>query len=657
MQNWNYETAYSRNLGLFSSAEQTLLRQSRVTVAGLGGVGGSNLMTLARLGIGRFTIADHDIFEVANINRQYGATISTLGKSKSDVMMGMIHDINPEADIRVFKEPLSINNIDTFLDGSDVVIDCIDIFNNDLRRLLFNKARERGIYVITGGPIGFSTAWMIFDPKGISFDEYFDISDKTSEHESFVAFVLGMAPPISQHHYMNLKSIPFNKTGAPSCGLACQLTSGVIAAETIKILLKRGKIFSAPYYSQFDPYLGLFIKKRLWLGNKNPLQKLKRKLMIEYLQDLTVPKAPKRSYSLIWDRIIGMPLIRFFYDFVLQRQTERLYLVFGGHIFFQTLRTAVQLDLFSLLDKEGPLTLQEMASRLSIANQPLRIVLLGLTSVKMIKKHGSKYSNTFISKMLFIKDSSRKITAYVELQHRAMYKSLQWMLDAVRENKNIGIKEFSGSEPTFYERLAHDPEVESIFQEAMHELSVQSNSLLTKYIDLSGVKHLVDVGGGDATNIITIAQQWPQLRATVFDSPTVCEIARKRIKEANMSDRLDATPGNCFNTPFPKDVDCLLFAHFFTIWGEQQNRELLKISFESLPVGGKVIIFNMMQNDNETGPLSAAIGSPYFLTLATGTGMLYTWHEYETWMKEAGFQSVRRQKLLHDHGFIIGTKR
>ncbi len=76
----------------------------------------------------------------------------------------------------------------------------------------------------------------------------------------------------------------------------------------------------------------------------------------------------------------------------------------------------------------------------------------------------------------------------------------------------------------------------------------------------------------------------------------------------------------------------------------------------SHPTGGKVIIFNMMQRDDESGPLSAAVGSPYFLTLATGTGMLYTWHEYETWMRDAGFKNVHRRRLLRDHGLITGTK-
>lgn len=365
---------------------------------------------------------------------------------------------------------------------------------------------------------------------------------------------------------------------------------------------------------------------------------------------------PQSALRRLWDNNVALPLTRFVEGVLLRRQVERLYLVFGGHIFFQTLRTAVQLDLFTLLAKEGPLTRQEIAKRLAVADQPARIMILGLTVVGLLRKSGQKYSNSHLAGILLVKDSPRKITAYVELQHRAMYKGLYWMLEAVRENRNVGLKEFAGDEPTLYQRLAHDPEVELIFQEAMQELSVQANADLARFIDMTGVKHLVDVGGGDGTNIVAIARRWPHLRATVFDSPTVCEIARKNIAACGLSSRLDATPGECFADPFPKDADCLMFAHFFTIWSEEQDRKLFKKCYDSLPSGGQVAIFNMMQHDDESGPFSAAVGSPYFLTLATGTGMLYTWNEYESWMRDAGFTDVRRHKLLRDHGLIVGRK-
>jgi ubiquinone/menaquinone biosynthesis C-methylase UbiE len=341
---------------------------------------------------------------------------------------------------------------------------------------------------------------------------------------------------------------------------------------------------------------------------------------------------------------------------LIRRSAEKMYLVLGGHIFFETLSAAVEFDLFGLLDKEGKLTREQIAQRLQLAAQPVRILLLGCVTLGLVRKSGSYYSNTFLSKQLLVRGSKKNIIDVVRWQHHINYQAMHCFEEAIRANANVGLRVFAGTEPTLYERLAHNPELETIFQDAMRSISVQANEMLAKNLDLSRTGHLVDVGGGAAANIMTLARKYPQLRATVFDSPTVCEIAKKRIQDAGMSDRLGAVPGNCFNDPFPADADCILFAHFFTIWSESRNRQLLRKCYDSLPSGGSVIIFNMMQRNSEDGPHSAAMGSPYFLTLATGEGMLYTWDEYIQWMRDAGFASVTRQVLPRDHGLIIGRK-
>lgn len=339
----------------------------------------------------------------------------------------------------------------------------------------------------------------------------------------------------------------------------------------------------------------------------------------------------------------------------LSEEETRLQWVFGGHLLFQTLRTAVRLGIFDLLKRQGPLTRQEIAARLGLQEQPVRIVLLGLVATGMLRKENDRYHITDTVSQYLTSDSPKKITAYVELQHRVMYKGLYWLLESVQQYRNVGLQEFPGDEPTLYQRLAHDPELEQIFQEAMRELSVQANQGLVDNLDLHGVTHLVDVGGGDGTNIIALARRFPHLKATVFDSPSVCQIARENIAACGLSDRLAAIPGNCFTDPFPA-ADAYLFCHFFTIWSAAKDRALLRKCYASLPSGGQVILFNMMQEDDESGPLTAALGSPYFLAIATGEGMLYTWREYESWLEEAGFNSVSRQKLTLDHGLIVGYK-
>lgn len=118
-----YDAAFDRNLGWLTTWEQVALRAKRVAIAGLGGAGGAHLLTLARLGIGAFTIADFDRFELPNFNRQVGATMATLGRPKAAVLEEMALAINPQLHIRRFDTAIATEHIDAFLDGAHLFAD------------------------------------------------------------------------------------------------------------------------------------------------------------------------------------------------------------------------------------------------------------------------------------------------------------------------------------------------------------------------------------------------------------------------------------------------------------------------------------------------------------------------------------------------------
>ena len=273
---FSYEEAFSRHAGLLSAEEQETLRHKKVAIIGMGGVGGVHLMTLARLGIGHFAIADPDTFELANMNRQYGARQDTLGRSKADVMAEEVLKINPEARLQVFREGIDEDSIEEFLNEADLFVDGIDFFSIGMRRRLFQRAARNGQYAITAGPMGFSTAWLVFDPFGMSFDEYFDMYDGQSEIEQLIAFAVGLSPSLLHRPYIDLKHVNLREQRGPSAGSACNLCAGVVGAQAVRILLDRGDVRCVPRYSQFDAYRGKMRCGRLWLGNRNPLQRLKR---------------------------------------------------------------------------------------------------------------------------------------------------------------------------------------------------------------------------------------------------------------------------------------------------------------------------------------------------------------------------------------------
>lgn len=273
MSQYSNELAFSRNIGWLTEPEQSLLKNKRAAIAGLGGVGGAHLITLSRLGVGAFNISDFDTFELQNFNRQSGAFCSTIDRKKLDVMAEIALDINPNSDINKFPDGVTESNLDEFLKDVDIYVDSLDFFCLDIRRKVFAKCREKGIPAITAAPLGMGSAFLYFDPLGMSFEEYFAFGD--GEEDNYIKFLIGLSPSLLQVKYLiSDGTVDFTKGKGPSTVIGCDMCAGVAGANAVKILLKRGKVLSAPHGYHVDAYLNKTkCTYRPW-GNKNPLQKL-----------------------------------------------------------------------------------------------------------------------------------------------------------------------------------------------------------------------------------------------------------------------------------------------------------------------------------------------------------------------------------------------
>ena len=271
---FGYDTAFSRNIGWVTPQEQASLRNKRVAIAGGGGVGGVHLLTLARLGISKFHIADFDRFDIANFNRQVGATVDTVGQPKVDVMAEMARRINPEIDIKVFPEGINPANLPEFLDGVDLYIDGLDFFAFAIRQQTFALCAELGIPATTAAPLGMGAALLNFMPGKMTFEQYFQWGD-LPDLDKAVRFVVGLAPAGLHRPYLVLPSaVSFPERRGPSTIMACQICAGVAATEALKILLGRGTVRAAPYGMQFDAYRNKIALTWRPGGNRNPLHRL-----------------------------------------------------------------------------------------------------------------------------------------------------------------------------------------------------------------------------------------------------------------------------------------------------------------------------------------------------------------------------------------------
>ena len=240
----------------------------------MGGVGGGHLLTLARLGIGTFNIADFDTFEIANFNRQAGATMSSIGESKVQVLANMARDINPELNIRQFSEGIAASNLNDFLKDIDVYVDGLDFFAIDARRAVFDACFRLGIPAVTAAPLGMGAAVLVFLPGEMSFEQYFCL-EGCDEEEMLIRFLLGLSPAMLQRGYLADSSrVDFAERRSPSTIAACQICAGCAATDVLKILLGRGGTVSAPRGYQFDAYRNRFVRTWRPGGNRNILQRI-----------------------------------------------------------------------------------------------------------------------------------------------------------------------------------------------------------------------------------------------------------------------------------------------------------------------------------------------------------------------------------------------
>ena len=200
--------------------------------------------------------------------------MSTVGEPKVDVLAQMARDINPECELELFEDGVNASNLDRFFKGVDLYIDGLDAFAFGAREMVFAYCAERGIPAITVAPLGMSAALMNFMPGGMTFEQYFGLAG-CSDMEKSIRFLVGFAPSLLHRHYLvDRTRVDLREHKAPSTGLSCQLCAGVAAAEAVKVLLKRGKVWAAPHAVQFDAYRNKLSHTWRPGGNRHPLNRL-----------------------------------------------------------------------------------------------------------------------------------------------------------------------------------------------------------------------------------------------------------------------------------------------------------------------------------------------------------------------------------------------
>jgi len=167
-------------------------------------------------------------------------------------------------------------------------------------------------------------------------------------------------------------------------------------------------------------------------------------------------------------------------------------------------------------------------------------------------------------------------------------------------------------------------------------------------------QNLLDVGGGSGVYAIAVARAFPETRATVLEASPVDRIARRTISAAGLDGRIDVVTADMFTDAWPADRDTHLFSNVLHDWNEADCRRLLAKSVAALPHGGRLLIHDMLLDDDKSGPLWAA---EYAVLLTTVTqGRLYSAAEIGGWLAELGLRIVARAPTALGRSVLIASR-
>ena len=295
------------------------------------------------------------------------------------------------------------------------------------------------------------------------------------------------------------------------------------------------------------------------------------------------------------------------------------------------LAAAADLELFDAL-ADGPLSAEEAAAKLTSDLRGTTVLLDALVALELVDKAEGRYALPAGLGALLTSGSPRGVLAMVQHQGNCLRRWVQ--LAAVVKSGEFAKRRLS---------IRGEEADEDAFIGAMHDIC---GPIAPKLLDELGpveFTHLLDVGGASGTWTIAFLQRNPQAKATLFDLPRVIPLARKRLIDAGLADRVELVAGDFYANPLPSGADLAWVSAIVHQNSRAQNRALFSAIFEALPAGGRILIRDVIMDKSRTSPAYGALFAINML-VATEAGATFTFDELRDDLETAGFTDAA---ILH----------
>jgi hypothetical protein len=331
-----------------------------------------------------------------------------------------------------------------------------------------------------------------------------------------------------------------------------------------------------------------------------------------------------------------------------QHDDQLIRQVINQSIVSQAILVAHDIGLFEALGHQEK-SLVEICQTLSLPKKSAFALLTLGIQCKLASFHNDLYKLTDYAKEYLLKESNLYFGDVLDLIIQQ---------NAVRSYDSIKTSVMNG-QPTIYQGKelfeTHETDLQRLeaFTKAMHGKSIGAAMSWPNHTDLAESKMLLDIGGGAGTHAIYACKKWPSLQSIIFERPIVCEIAEKYIKKYEMSKQIVAKSGDMWHDPFPQ-ADVHFYSDIFHDWPEEKVHFLTEKSFQSLPRGGRIIIHEMLFDDQKIGPFNVAAYNLNMLLWTTG--QQFSDQEIKDILRKTGFIGVKTHKTFGDWHIVVGEK-
>ncbi len=328
---------------------------------------------------------------------------------------------------------------------------------------------------------------------------------------------------------------------------------------------------------------------------------------------------------------------------------------FRGSYGTELLTAAVaHFDLFGRLAAQ-PRTLEDLQTDLNLAERPAIVLTTALRAMGLLTKNSAEQLElTTIAAEHLVPGKEFDVGNYLSLA--ASSPGVIEMVERLRTNRPAGLGgDEAGAAFIYRDGMKSAMEQTQLAEHFTLALSGRAKNVapvLAKQVPLHDATTLLDVGGGTGIYSIAFLKANPQLKAIVFDRPEVLKTAERFANDYGVTDRVKLHAGDMFADPLP-GADVILLSNILHDWDVAECRTLIQRCVKSLNPGGRLIIHDVLLNDELDGPLPIALYSAALFSFTEGRA--YSAMEYNTWLTEAGLQPQPPvSTLIHCYAIVAG---